>query len=328
MAQLKSTNILGNLAVSGDILSSKIIKLGGANNQVLLANGDVKEISGTWPISISGNAATANALPFTVLTTQDALDAFIEAGKLKYGLWRDFTPSGVCSNGLLISGGWVANATGSTATNYGFQLAIDDDPTHLMYLRQKNSSGWAAWKQIPMGDGTGASGTWSISVSGSAETATSAKNLSNYYSSRPTTIKPTIVGNGSLQNFKCTSNCTDSDKPGDGHILHFNWDNTGGYDAQLWLSTSTGHMKYRGMNAGIWTEWHTVLSTGNYASSLNSVYVKLSECSNAGNRVSGKVVTAAAAGQINSDKYLVTSSGTGKVTLQYNTIYKALEFSF
>jgi hypothetical protein len=54
----------------------------------------------------------------------------------------------------------------------------------------------------------------------------------------------------------------------------------------------------------------------------------LSECSNAGNRASGKVVTTAAAGQINSDKFLVTSSGTGKVTLQYNTAYNAIEFVF
>ena len=131
MAQLKSTNIAGNLVVNGSLLFSNFARLGGTNTQVLLANGDIKEISGTWPISVSGNAATATK------ATNDANNA-----------------------------------------------------------------------------------------------------------------------------------------------------------------------------------------------AIHTTYVKLSECSNAGNRASGKVVTAAAAGQINSDKYLVTSSGTGKVTLQYNTTYKALEFSF
>lgn len=44
MAQLKSTNITGNLAVSGNILGSKIIKLGGTDTQILLANGDVLDV--------------------------------------------------------------------------------------------------------------------------------------------------------------------------------------------------------------------------------------------------------------------------------------------
>ena len=239
MAQLNSTNILGNLAISGNTLSSKFIKLGGTDTQVLLANGDIKEINGTWPISVSGNAATAteaSKLKYGgMVTTQEDLDGFLESNILKTCTWNSFTPTGLVSNGIILSGGW-------TSTNYGFQLAFDDDPTYGIYLRQKNST-WADWKRIPMGDGTGASGTWPISVSGNAATATKATNDAN--------------------------------------------------------------------NAAI-----------------HATYVKLSECSNAGNRESGKVVTAAAAGQINSDKYLVTSSGTGKVTLQYNSTYKALEFSF
>lgn len=45
MAQLKSTNITGNLAVTGNILASKIIKLGGTADQILLANGEVATLS-------------------------------------------------------------------------------------------------------------------------------------------------------------------------------------------------------------------------------------------------------------------------------------------
>ena len=165
--------------------------------------------SGTWGISISGNAATASsaatctgnavtasALSFTVVTTQAGLDDYLEAGKLKYGLWKDFTPAGgPPANGLIISGGWTANATGALTTNYGFQIAIDDDPTHLMYLRQRNADGWATWKQIPMGDGTGASGTWSIDISGTAEKATKDGSGNNIVSTYATKASVTTVDN-------------------------------------------------------------------------------------------------------------------------------------
>lgn len=77
MAQLKSTNIVGNLVVNGSLLFSNFARLGGTNTQVLLANGDIKEISGTWPISVSGNAATATK------ATNDANNAAIHTTYLK-----------------------------------------------------------------------------------------------------------------------------------------------------------------------------------------------------------------------------------------------------
>ena len=104
----------------------------------------------------------AHALKYApILDTQEKLDGFLEANTFKTGYWNSFTPTGLISNGLILSGGW-------TSTSYGFQIAIDDDPTWKMWLRQKNASGWQDWKQIPMGDGTGASGTWSINITGSA----------------------------------------------------------------------------------------------------------------------------------------------------------------
>ena len=41
MAQLKSTAVMGNLSVTGNMIASKIIKHGGTASQILLANGDV-----------------------------------------------------------------------------------------------------------------------------------------------------------------------------------------------------------------------------------------------------------------------------------------------
>ncbi len=91
--------------------------------------------------------------------------------------------------------------------------------------------------------------------------------LNNYYSSRPSSIAPGVSGDGSMFHFKCTSSVTDTTTdPGDAHILHFNWDNTGGYDFQIAGLTSSSTMKVRGMNGGTWKTWATVLTSDNWSS--------------------------------------------------------------
>jgi hypothetical protein len=107
MAQLKSTNIVGNLVVNGSLLFSNFARLGGTNTQVLLANGDIKEISGTWPISVSGNAATATK------ATNDANNAAIHTTYLKLAggtLTGPITSSYASST-------WLDSANGKSAFN-------------------------------------------------------------------------------------------------------------------------------------------------------------------------------------------------------------------
>ena len=127
-----------------------------------------------------------------IIQSQAALDSFHEGHKLKYGIWNNFKPTGLYyPNGIIIDGGY-------TGANYGFQIAIDDDSTYKIHLRQKNASGWADWKQIPMGDGTGASGTWGINITGSATSAGNATNDSDGYAINSTYLKKsggTMTGN-------------------------------------------------------------------------------------------------------------------------------------
>ena len=61
MAQLKSTNVTGNLSVTGNILASKIIKLGGTEDEILLANGGTTTLSGL-------GAGTVTSVGLTVPT--------------------------------------------------------------------------------------------------------------------------------------------------------------------------------------------------------------------------------------------------------------------
>ena len=77
-----------------------------------------------------------------------------------------------------------------------------------------------------------------------------------------------------LHIYLSTSSMT-TDKPpiGDGHILHFAWDNTGGWDNELAIG-SNGHLSVRGGQGSgnttnstqSYTNWNTILDSANYTS--------------------------------------------------------------
>ena len=118
--------------------------------------------------------------------------------------------------------------------------------------------------------------------------ATTAKSLSNYYSSRPTTIDPGVTGDGSMFQFKCTYSVTDTTTdPGDGHILHFNWDNNGKWDSQIYLNCGGTVLKTRGMNGTDWNSWVTYLSTSNYTSYLGYIGTTAVQSSSATQALTG-----------------------------------------
>lgn len=161
---------------------------GSSSLPVYFSGGQPTACSSTLGVSITGNAATASALAYPAqIATQADLDAFKESGKFKTGYWNSFTPTSLFSNGIILSGGW-------TSDNFGFQIAIDDDPTWKIALRQKSTT-WSDWKYIPMADGTNASGTWGISITGNAATATA------FSSSRTIAltgaVSGSVSGNGS-----------------------------------------------------------------------------------------------------------------------------------
>lgn len=133
--------------------------------------------SGTWGISISGNATTASSLKNNRLTNSDTLNAYID-GRFNYVNADD--PVGAYStNAVVLS---FANR------NYDvFQLAMAYNAGNegLAYRRLGISGGSVeentGWQQIlttanynsyvPTKTGGGASGTWGISISGNAATS-------------------------------------------------------------------------------------------------------------------------------------------------------------
>ena len=98
---------------------------------------------------------------------------------------------------------------------------------------------------------------------------TAAAGTANYLApspaSRSTSANIGITGKGGLRTFKATFSMTDNKPPiGDAHIIHLDWDNVGGYDAQIAVQNSSGQMAVRGMSNKIWQDWRTVLDSVNY----------------------------------------------------------------
>lgn len=134
----------------------------------------------------SAGAATSAASMSNsgTLDTVAKLDSFIEAGKVKYATMSalDGLNGMIKNDGICISTPW-------TSTGYGHQFYINDNGYDL-YHRFRNTTkvnnvdtpSWSPWKQIldsnnyniyvPTKTGGGASGTWGISVTGNAATAT------------------------------------------------------------------------------------------------------------------------------------------------------------
>lgn len=107
-------------------------------------------------------------------------------------------------------------------------------------------------------------------LKGNADTstvATKANLLANLYSSRPTSANIQTTGSGGLATFKATGSMSEGKPKTDGHILHFYWDNTEGWDSQLFITCDDPpELQIRGMNSGNWGHWKTILDSGNYTS--------------------------------------------------------------
>lgn len=100
----------------------------------------------------------------------------------------------------------------------------------------------------------------SDSVGGNALKANLLANLG-----RPVDANVAVTGSGGVATFKATSSMTTNRPKSDGHILHFYWDNTAGYDSQLAVTNGESpELQMRGQHAGTWGEWKTILSSNNY----------------------------------------------------------------
>lgn len=158
--------------------------------------------TGTWGINISGTAAVANTsvtqakgvINTTIATTAYAASLFRTSSTGGTLDWNDPTNT-IPGAGFTLLYGNANNGPTGTATyfhplniEYGTtgnvtQLAVAyGNLANELYMRGKFSGSWTGWSRylnsgnynsfVPTLTGTGASGTWNISVNGNANTAT------------------------------------------------------------------------------------------------------------------------------------------------------------
>lgn len=108
-----------------------------------------------------------------------------------------------------------------------------------------------------------ASGSWAINAS----SATYLKNQG-----RATNANITHVTDGGMRLYLATSSMASNGPGSDGSILHFHWDKSAAWDAQLHIpDSSASSMHYRGSSsAGTWGAWKTILDSSNYTSYRHS----------------------------------------------------------
>ena len=175
-------------------------------------------------------------------------------------------------NGNVISDTYMRKDVTEINQNFTFNNSVNiDDLTSGSLLVTGNAKFVNGLKGNLTGDVVGnITGNVIGSLKGNADTATIATKanlLANLYSGRPKTANLIATGSGGLTTFKATSSMTEGKPKEDGHILHFYWDNTGGWDSQLFITcNSSPELQVRGMNAGSWGSWKTVLDSVNYTS--------------------------------------------------------------
>lgn len=143
---------------------------------------------------------------------------------------------------------------------------------------------------------------------------TAGTKLMNFYSARPSTLDVAPDGSGGMIKFLATSSSTGTNPTNiQGHVLHFFWDNTGKWDAQMLIQCNANPTVWvRGQSGGAFGTWRQLLDTTNF----ESLVMTSSSADVTMPTISGVTVTASMAkvsktGKICQLAYIVTFKSTG-----------------
>lgn len=252
MAQLKDLLVTGATRILGKVYSPEFVgKLTGNADTATKATGDSngQNIVSTYIKNLSIDGKTLNIYKgngsnssLTIkdkiyagnrITTVDDLNKFIEQGTFKYGIINPL--EGL--NGLEKNDGIVLSFSWDNSTAWGHQIFLDDSSYNMAH-RHLNNGTWQAWvKMIDANNytnytvtktGSGASGTWGISITGNSGTATKLQTA------RTISLTGSVTGSGSFD--------------GSGNVT---------------ISTTTNHTHNQYYDSGISRAANTVLAAPN-----------------------------------------------------------------
>lgn len=148
-------------------------------------------------------------------------------------------------------------------------LGYTPPTTNTVYTHPTTSGN----KHIPSGGSSGQILRWSAdgtAVWGAENTEPSDSTIRlKAYANRPTSANLAAASGDRLnavEYFLASNKMTVGKPKDDGHIIQLNWDNTGGYDSQIAIINGKDKscLQHRGMSAGTWGNWRTVLDSSNY----------------------------------------------------------------
>lgn len=145
--------------------------------------------TGAIGIAYGGTGATTRAEAWRALSmgyvASNDINDWIEIGTKSYGGETDLanSPAGGNDYGIIVNY-LNSDTTWNHKTNWIWQIGLTTETGNNMYLRHAvNTGNWTTWSKLltnhnfntyaPKLDGTGATGTWSISINGTAAKATS-----------------------------------------------------------------------------------------------------------------------------------------------------------
>jgi hypothetical protein len=231
--------------------------------------------SGTWGISITGNAATATIVNGTSGHIQGKDDRVIEpnsitAGRMQFGFtsWanndtapyadylhlRSYTDSSGGSDNLVM---FKKDGIGMRIWQQSFGSAS----AYSSYVDVLDSNNYNSY--APTLTGTGASGTWGISITGNANSADLIDGIAfrNSDSTSPITAPDTLNSNG----IGYVSTGISLYSQTDGALYSQAYDST--WQHQIYGDYRTGQIAIRGKNSGTWQAWRRVLDNTSYSAS-------------------------------------------------------------
>jgi hypothetical protein len=253
VTSVSGTGGYGGLTLTGTVTSAGNITLGGTP-------------TGIWPISSTGiyspNGDTVVAADNAMPSTKDSFIHTLALG-----------PGG--------NDGHILGMTWTNPSIYGAQIWMDTDPTRRMALRGRSSSGtWTSWTEVltdsnynsysPTLTGTGASGTWPISITGTAGGVDwySVSSKPSAWLNTPNLISDNVPNTAAPSGFY-------QDIAGSGNptgtwmnyinVRHSNTSNVHGF--QLGMSYYDNNLWFRSyQGGGSYQSWAMGLSTQNYNS--------------------------------------------------------------
>lgn len=205
-----------------------------------------------------------------------------------------------------------------TSTRYS-QIALPWDSENMYFRRQQDST-WTTWRTVlhsgnynsyaPTLTGTGASGTWGISITGNAATATSADQIDGVAfrntGSNAGTAADSLEQNGITYVNSNISLLGQTDGALFSQAYNSNWQH------QIYGDYRTGQIVVRGKNNGTWQSWRTVLDSSNYTSYTSHIGNGTLTLNTSGNGISGS--TSFTANQSGAGTFTVTSNATSANT--------------